>query len=237
MQAENVQKDLKKLENPKKAEILSRFFKTAKGEYGEGDIFLGIQVPDQRKIAKKYQDLELKEVQKLIKSPIHEERLTALLILVEQFSKVFKNNPKKQQEIYEFYLKNTNFINNWDLVDLSAPKIMGASLWERKNERKILYKLVKSKNIWEKRIAVLTTYTFIKNNDFEDCLNFCEILLTDKHDLLHKATGWMLREIGKINQEAEEEFLKKHHKSMPRTMLRYAIEKFPEQKRQHYLNK
>ncbi len=234
MTAEKIKKELKKLTNPKKAITLARFFKTGKGEYSEGDLFLGITVPEQRKIAIKNKNIKLNELKKLIKSKFHEERLTALLILVVKFQ---KKDPKEQEKIYNFYLKYTKLINNWDLVDLSAPKIVGAYLLNKKIKRETLYKLIKSKNIWERRIAILSTYTFIKNNDFQDCLNFCELLLQDKEDLIHKASGWMLREIGKIDQEIEENFLKKYYQKMPRTMLRYAIEKFSEQKRKFYLKK
>lgn len=206
-----------------------RFFKTGPGDYGAGDKFIGVVVPDQRKIAKKYKDLSLIDLQTLLDSPIHEHRLTALFILIFQF----KASPQK---IYNFYLKNLKNINNWDLVDSSAPKIMGQYLKDKKN-RDILYKLVKSKNLWRRRIAVLTTYTFIKNNDFKDCLKLSKILLNDDHDLIHKATGWMLREIGKIDLSVLLKFLDKNYKKMPRTMLRYSLEKLSETKRQYYLSR
>jgi 3-methyladenine DNA glycosylase AlkD len=227
----SLKKDLKTRANPAKAKLLRGFFKTGKGQYGEGDIFWGIMVPIQREIAKKYQDLSLKEIQKLLNSKIHEERLIALLILVLQFK---KRSVWKQKVIFNFYLKNIRNINNWDLVDLTAPNIVGQFLMDR--DRKIIYKLARSRNLWEKRIAILATFTFIKNNQAKDTLRIAEILLKDKHDLIHKAVGWMLREIGKRDLNAEEMFLKKHYKRMPRTMLRYAIEKFPEKKRRWYLN-
>jgi 3-methyladenine DNA glycosylase AlkD len=223
-------KELKRASNPKKAAILQRFFKTGKGQYGEGDIFLGIVVPEQRKIAKKYLNLSLKELQDLLNSKIHEHRLISLFILIDQYKKEDNKKP-----IYNFYLKNSKNINNWDLVDLSAPNIVGDFLLDK--DRSILYKLAKSKNLLEKRIAILSTFAFIRNNDFKDTLNLSEILLNDNHDLIHKAVGWMLREIGKKDQKAEESFLKKHYKKMPRTMLRYAIERFEENKRQFYLKK
>lgn len=232
MDYKSVEKELEKLKNPKKAEILSRFFKTGKGEYGEGDIFLGVTVPKQRQVAKKYADLNLEELQKLLSSKIHEHRLTALLILVSRYGKADEGLKKT---IFNFYLKNAKNINNWDLVDLSAPKIIGDFLLNR--DKLILYKLAKSKNLWEKRIAILATYALIKNNQFNDTLKISQILLKDSHDLIHKALGWMLREVGKRNQEIEEQFLKKHYQNMPRTMLRYAIEKFPEGKRKFYLGK
>jgi 3-methyladenine DNA glycosylase AlkD len=226
-----IKSDLKKYSSPEKAKILSRFFKCGKGEYGEGDKFIGVTVPDQRKIAKKYcQDLSLTQTEKLLQSNIHEHRLTALLILIEKFS-----NNDKQEKIIKIYLKNTKHINNWDLVDLSAPKILGQYILENPKKISPLYKFAKSKDLWKKRIAIISTYTFIKNKQFDDTLKISKILLHDKHDLIHKAVGWMLREVGKINQEVEEKFLKKYYQKMPRTMLRYSIEKFSENKRQKYL--
>jgi len=224
----NIQKDLDKLRNPKKAKILQRFFKTGPGEYGEGDIFLGIVVPEQRKIAKKYKDLGLKDIQELLNSKYHEHRLTGLIILTYQY----KNKPK---EVYDFYIKNTKNINNWDLVDVTTPNIVGEYLLNK--DRSILYKLAKSKDLWERRISILATFTFIRNSDFKDSINLAEILLQDKHDLIHKAVGWMLREIGKKDQKALETFLDKHHKIMPRTMLRYSIERLEKSKRKFYMKK
>jgi len=223
--------DLKATANPVNAKNFQRFFKTGKGEYGEGDVFLGIKVPEQRKIAKNYCELTLKESQKLIDSKIHEERMVCLFILMARYKKASES---EKEEIYNFYLKNARRVNNWDLVDLSAPNIVGVHLAGK--DREILYKLAKSENLWEKRIAVLSCFTFVRNRDFNDALKIAEMLLQDKHDLIHKAVGWMLREIGKRDKRAEEVFLKKHYKKMPRTMLRYAIEKFPEKKRKKYLN-
>ena len=230
---ENIKSDTNKLKNPEKAKLLAGFFKTGKGEYGEGDKFLGLMVPQQRSVAKKYRDLKLSDVQSLLKSKFHEYRLIGLLILVHQYEKT--DDDKVRTKIVSFYLKNTDYINNWDLVDLTAPKILGH--WSLNHDRKILYKLAKSESLWERRISILATFTFIKNNQFDDVLKLSALLLTDSHDLIHKAVGWMLREIGKRNQSIEENFLKKHYKTMPRTMLRYAIEKFPEKKRQFYLKK
>jgi 3-methyladenine DNA glycosylase AlkD len=224
--------DLQKKRNSKKAKILQRFFKTGKGQYGEGDIFLGITVPEQRKTAKKYLDITLKQLQELLKSKIHEYRLVALLILVEKYK---KSDEKNKREIYNFYLKNTKNVNNWDLVDITAPNIVGDFL--TKKDKHILYKLVRSNSLWERRIGILATFTFIKNHDYKDALLVTEILLHDDHDLIHKAVGWMLREIGKRDQKLLEEFLTKHIKKMPRTTLRYAIERFPEKKRKAYLKK
>jgi 3-methyladenine DNA glycosylase AlkD len=231
MKIDSIQKEIYASKDPVRAKNLARFFKTGKGEYGEGDIFLGIQVPRQREIAKKYVHLGLDEIQKLLSSKIHEERLIALLILTYKFNKA----RDERKEIFEFYLKNSKHINNWDLVDLSAPKIAGNFLFFNENEREILYKFAKSKNLWEKRIAILSTFEFIKNNEFQDSFDIAKILLQDEHDLIHKAVGWMLREIGKKDIKKEEEFLKQHYKKMPRTMLRYAIEKFNEKKRKAYL--
>jgi|TARA_Y100000310_G_scaffold341861_1_gene442562 3-methyladenine DNA glycosylase AlkD len=227
-----IKNDLQKLGNPKLAKILSRFFKTGKGEYGYGDVFLGIKVGPQRKIVKKYSQATLKDLQKLLSSKIHEERLTSLFILIDKYKKADEKNKK---EVVDFYLKNTKNINNWDLIDLSAGKILGNYLLEK--DKSILYKLAKSNSVWERRIAIMSTFEFIRNNKFESTLKISEMLLEDKHDLVHKAVGWMLREIGKRNQAVEEKFLKKHYKKMPRTMLRYAIERFDESKRKYYLSK
>ncbi len=235
----DLRKDLKSYADKDKAIILQRFFKTGKGEYGEGDIFLGIMVPEQRKIAKKYSSLSLSDIQLLLKSRIHEERLISLFILVDRYKKASKEaSEKEKQFIFDFYLKNTDKINNWDLVDLSAPNIVGDFLLKKgSKERKLLYTLARSKNLWERRIAILSTFTFIRDNDFKDALSIAELLLKDKHDLIHKAVGWMLREIGKRSQDTEESFLKKHHKIMPRTMLRYSIEKFSKDKKGFYMQR
>ncbi|MFA5142475.1 MAG: DNA alkylation repair protein [Candidatus Woesearchaeota archaeon] len=226
-----IKKELLKHKNPRKAEELARFFKTKRGEYGYGDKFLGIVVPIQRKIAKKYPDLMLDELQELILSKYHEFRLTALLVLINKYNKATIFNKRLA---VEFYLGNTRFINNWDLVDLSASQILGDFLLDMK--RDVLYELIKSKSLWDRRIAIIATFAFIRNNQFEDTLRLAEISLHDTHDLMHKAVGWMLREVGKRDMAAEEAFLMKNCKKMPRTMLRYAIEKFPEDKREFYLN-
>jgi len=226
---QQLKQDLNKLEHKEKAKILQRFFKTKKGEYGEGDIFLGLTSQQTTDIAKKYQNITSNELQELINNKIHEYRVCALRILVSQYQK--SKNPK----IINFYLKNTKNINNWDLVDLSAPKILGDYLLNK--ERTTLYQLAKSNNLWENRIAILSTYTFIKNNQFEDTLSISKILLNHKHDLIHKAVGWMLREIGKKDLQILERFLKQHHKQMPRTMLRYTIERFSKAKRKVYLRR
>ena len=229
---EDLKNELRTLADFEKANILQRFFKTKKGEYGEGDIFLGIIVPNTRKVAKKYTDLKLSEVKKILYSKIHEERLCALLVLVDKFEKV---NSLEKGKVFEFYIKNAKQANNWDLVDLSAPKIVGEYLLDKPKD--ILYKFAESKNLWEKRISIISTFTFIKNHKYEDNFKIAEILMGDKHDLIHKAVGWMLREVGKRSLKDEEKFLKKYRGKMPRTMLRYAIEKFPEEERLKYLNK
>ena len=226
----SIKKDLQAESAPLKKKGLSRFFKTGKGEYGEGDIFLGVTVPKMRRVAKKYKELSIDKIQSLLRSPIHEERLTALLILVENFRKA--DEPKKT-EIFNLYLKNTKYINNWDLVDLSASRIVGEYLKDKPVD--ILYTLAKSKSLWERRIAIISTFQFIWEGRFAETLKISKILLTDRHDLIHKAVGWMLREVGKRSFKTEEEFLKKHYKKMPRTMLRYSIEKFPEKLRLRYL--
>ena len=227
--------DLQKLANPTKATILSGFFKTGKGQYGEGDKFIGITVPLQREIAKKYyESASFVDLQKMLESKIHEYRLTSLLILVYKYDKT--KNEKLKKEIYNFYLKNLQYINNWDLVDVTTPNIVGDYLLNNPKEKKILYKLVKSKNLWERRVAILATFRFIKEKQFEDTLAISEILLNDTHDLIHKAVGWMLREMGKRDIKPLVKFLDQHAIMMPRTMLRYAIEKFPEETRKYYLN-
>ncbi len=231
-----LQKEMKKLSNPKQAKLLMGFFKTGKGEYGEGDIFYGIKVPVTRTMAKKYSiEITLKDSEELLHSKIHEERLCALLILIQKYeSKKVSESEKK--EIFEFYLKNTKYINNWDLVDLSCHHIVGEYLFNHPKEIQILEKLAKSELLWDKRIAMISTYHFIYRKEFDYPIKIAEILLNSKEDLMHKAVGWMLREIGKRDLLVEETFLKKHYKTMPRTMLRYAIEKFPEKKRKSYLN-
>ena len=224
---QDLSKALKEKANSEKAKIYQRFFKTAPGEYGEGDVFLGLTVPEIRAIAKQFSTLSLKEIEKHLKSKYHEERLAALLILVHNYNK------NQDEKIVSFYLKNTKHVNNWDLVDLTAHKILGRSLLDK--DRAILYKLSKSKDLWERRISIISTFAFIDLRQFKDALKISEILLKDPHDLIHKAVGWVLREIGKKDLKVLEKFLKKHYKNMPRTMLRYSIEKFPETKRQAYL--
>ncbi len=222
--------ELEALSNPEKAKQLAHFFKTGKGEYGEGDQFLGIPVPEQRQLAKKYRDLSLTDIEKLLQTSLHEQRLTALLILTYQFPKA---DVAKQTEIVDFYLQHTQWINNWDLVDVTCRPILGVYLLER--DRHVLYELADSKHLWEQRIAIVTTMEFIKHNQFEDTLQVATILLQHRHDLIHKAVGWALREIGKKDKHVLMSFLDRHCTHMPRTMLRYAIEHFTEAQRKEYL--
>ena len=232
----NLKQDLRKTANPDKKQDLQRFFKTGPGQYGEGDIFLGVMVPQTRKVAKKYKDMNISQVKILLNSKIHEERLTAILILVQKYM-ANSDDKANQEEVVSTYLANSKKINNWDLVDLSAHKILGNYMLHDKKKRDLLYSFAKSENLWERRISIIATMAFIKNNDFDDTLRISKILLHDEHDLIHKAVGWMLREIGKKDITIEENFLKKHYTKMPRTMLRYAIERFPEKKRLSYLRK
>jgi 3-methyladenine DNA glycosylase AlkD len=215
--------ELKKVADAKKAVALCRYFKTGKGEYGEGDIFLGVTVPKQRVIAKKYyQQINLADIAKLFESSVHEHRFTALEMLVFKYE---VGDEKVKKEVFDFYVKNRGGINNWDLVDTSAPYIIGDYLAYR--PRSLLYRLAKSKNLWDRRIAVVSNYLFIKNGDFTDICALSEMLMTDPHPLIHKVCGWMLREMGKKNEFKLLEFLNKHCQSMPRIMLSYAIEKLP----------
>jgi 3-methyladenine DNA glycosylase AlkD len=231
MTLKKIHQEMLSLGDPNKAAHSQIFFKTAPGQYGEGDVFHGIRVPETRKMAKRYRDLPLKKITSLLHSRYHEERLLALFILVWQFS---HSNPAHQQAIFDLYLNNTQHINNWDLVDSSAHLIVGP--WLETRPRDLLHELAVSDSLWERRIAMMSTFHFIRLHDFEDAITIAHTLLNDTHDLIHKAVGWMLREIGNRNLAAEEEFLKPHYRTMPRTMLRYAIEKFPEELRLKYLH-
>jgi 3-methyladenine DNA glycosylase AlkD len=232
MRINDIRKELQGMASPEKAKVLQRFFKTGPGQYGEGDIFLGITVPESRKIAKKYSNIGLEEVKMLLGSPLHEERMVALLILVQKYKDAADNG---KAEVVRFYLDNLKRVNNWDLVDLSAPSILGSFLME--NDRSLLYRLARSGSVWERRIAIVSTLQFIRNGKFGDTLKIVQMLLNDDHDLMHKAAGWMLREVGKRDASVEEAFLEKNCRNMPRTMLRYAIERFPEKKRMRYMGK
>ncbi len=233
-----LKKELKRASDKEKAKIYQRFFKTGKGEYGEGDKFLGVTTPKMKEIARNYYGLDLNSIQELLSSEIHEHRSIALNILVIKFQNADKKNRK---EIFEIYLKNAkqNKINNWDLVDCSADKIIGEYLLDNYyGNINTLKKLAKFGNLWERRIAMISTFQFIKKEKYKETIEIAEILVYDKHDLIQKAVGWMLRELGKrVSQEKEEEFLKKYHKTMPRTTLRYAIERFDDKKKNYYMGK
>ncbi len=231
MNATDICKRLLKLGSKEKARLLLRFFKTGPGEYGEGDVFVGLTVPEIRKLAKEFQELALPETARLLQSPLHEARLLALILLIHAYK---KGAPALQAKIYNLYLKNTCYINNWDLVDASAEHIVGSYL--RNRSREPLYKLAVAPLLWDRRIAIIATFHFIKSGEFAETLRIADTLLKDREDLMHKAVGWMLREVGKRDQGAEEEFLKTRYHIMPRTMLRYAIEKFPEKLRLQYLH-
>ena len=222
-------KELRKLSDDEKKIVLPRFFKTGKGEYGEGDRFIGVTVPDTRKVARQYKDVSPEVVESLLESEWHECRLCALLILIEKYRKT-------PDEAVRFYLNHTKGINNWDLVDLSAPYMLGDYLSGR-TDRSVLYHLADSSNMWERRIAVVSTLMLIRHGQYDDTIRLAEILLYSKHDLMQKAVGWMLREVGKRNEGLLVDFLERHRLHMPRTMLRYAIEKFPHQQRIHFMSK
>ncbi len=225
--------DLKSATDPVRAQCYQRFFQTGKGQYGEGDIFLGLKVPYQRQLAKKYKDvIDFDDIEKLLMHKIHEFRFMGLLLMME---KLHKADAKLKKKIFKMYLKYSKQVNNWDLVDFSAPKIVGNYLLEYPNEKDILYTYAKSDNLWQRRIAIISTFAFIKKKQFEDTFKITEMLLNDPHDLIHKAIGWLLREVGKRDQAAEETFLQKHCHKMPRAMLRSAIERFEESKRMWYL--
>lgn len=226
-------KEIRRQASPQRAQVSARFFKTKKGDYGEGDIFIGLTVPQCRKLVAEFSSLALTDIKRLLASKIHEERMIGLLILVRQFE---KGSEKEKTTIYNFYLKHTRFVNNWDLVDLSADKIVGAYLF--KKPLAILDKLVVSNNLWERRIAIIATFAFIKKGEYKPTLKIALKLLSDKHDLIQKAVGWMLREVGKkCSRPILVMFLQQHAHQMPRTMLRYAIEHFPEKERKQILQK
>lgn len=217
---------------PAKTEFLPRFFKTAPGEYGEGDLFLGVTVPEQRKIAKTFhREISLDDLSDLIQNPYHEVRLTALIALVYRYEKT--KTESGQKELADFYLHHLEWVNNWDLVDTSCHPILGHFYW--KKDKNLFYHMAGSHDLWRQRVAMISSLYWIKKGDFDDALALAEILKDHPHDLMHKAVGWMLREIGNRDLEVEMEFLKQHYQYMPRTALRYAIEKFPEELRQDFL--
>lgn len=225
-----VRRDIRKVARAERAAINKWFFKTAPGEYGAGDRFLGVTVPQLRTLARNYRDLPLTQTVRLLRSPWHEERLLALFILVGQHVRA---DTFARQAIHQAYLRNAKSIDNWDLVDSSAAQIVGVHL--ETQDRRLLRRLARSKSVWERRIAMIATYHYIRQGDFTDALAIAALLRRDEHDLIHKAVGWMLREIGKRNRAAEERFLRAHSRTMPRTMLRYATEKFPEHLRRKYM--
>jgi len=225
-----LKKDILAHARKERAKVNAWFFKTGKGEYGEGDAFWGLPMGQQRSLAQKYKEAPFEEIKRLLNSNYHEERMIGLLILVFRFE---KGDVRRKKQVFDFYIKHRRAINNWDLVDVTCPNIVGE--WLINKPRALLYRFARSKNLWEKRIAILATYRFIRRDDFNDTFAIAELLLNDEHDLIHKAVGWMLREVGKRSVATEEAFLKKHYKHMPRTMLRYAIEKIPEARRRAYL--
>lgn len=227
----SIEQELKKLADKKRAKASAWFFKTGKGQYGEGDVFLGIRVPILRRVAHEFIDLPLTKLSQLLKSKIHEHRFAALEILAAKYDRA---EAAEKQKIFEFYLSTTKRINNWDLVDTSAPYIVGDYLLN--NDRNILYKLAVSKNLWEKRIAIVSTAMFIREGEFHDTFAISKLLFKDSHDLIHKAVGWMLREVGKKDEKALKKFLSQHVRHMPRTTLRYAIERFGKEERERYLS-
>jgi 3-methyladenine DNA glycosylase AlkD len=231
MTARNVQEQLRSLGSPETAALAARFFKTGPGEYGEGDVFLGLRAAVLHRMAKEHRQLPFVELKLLLRSAIHEDRLLALLILVLRTS---QSDETTKKQVYDFYLTHTRYINNWDLVDASAREIVGGYLADK--DREPLHQLATSQNLWERRISIIATHYFIRQNDFADTFQVAERLLNDREDLIHKAVGWMLREVGKKQQSALEVFLRRHAKVMPRTMLRYAIERFPEDLRRAYMN-
>ena len=223
--------EIRALANKEIAQHSLRFFKTDKEEYGHGDLFLGVRAPKIRLIAKKHIDISITDMKTLIQSKYHEERFLGLIILVNKYAKT--KDKKNRNQLYKIYVSSFKYINNWNLVDVTCPHVTGKHLIDK--DRTILYKWAKSEDLWTKRIAMISTFYFIRKNDLDDTFKIADMLLQDEHDLIHKAVGWMLREAGKRDIKKEETFLKKHYKTMPRTMLRYSIEKFPETKRQKYL--
>ena len=229
--AANVKRELRAHANPRDAAFLQRFFKTGEGQYGEGDQFLGIRVPQLRAVARRFRSLSHAQVLTLLRSPWHEERLVALLLLVDHYQ---RGTEAERKRIYRDYLRRTRFVNNWDLVDLSAKHIVGPRAGPEDLDS--LTDLARSSSVWRRRIAVLATFPWIARDEFRPALLVANLLLHDRHDLIHKAVGWMLREVGKRNVTVAETFLREHYRNLPRTMLRYAIERLPEQRRQQYLN-
>lgn len=236
MKSKNLIKELKKYSSPERKHANMWFFKTGPGQYGEGDKFLGVTVPDCRKVAKEFLALDFKEISQLLKSPLHEVRLSALLILVEIHKQARKEkNRALQKKVLKFYLQHKKYVNNWDLVDLSACYIIGQSVLDGLESKQLLYRYGKSSNMWERRMAMVATWAFTRSDDIDLCLKLSKILLSDQEDLMHKAVGWMLREAWKKDSKKVEKFLKTNYKKLARTTLRYAIERMSESKRQKFL--
>jgi 3-methyladenine DNA glycosylase AlkD len=233
MTAAGIARQLKSLGSKEVAKVSSGFFKCGKGEYGEGDRFLGVTVPQQRMIAKAHRDLPFAEIETLLRSPCHEVRLTGLLVLTYAFERA---DGEKRKSIFDFYLAHLSAVNNWDLVDVTAPNIVGGYLTEKKSARKILYRFAKSKNLWERRIAIVSAFAFIRRGDFDDTLSIAKLFLADPHDLIHKAAGWMLREVGKRDETVLKRFFDEYATIMSRTTLRYAVERLSESERKRYLS-
>lgn len=229
--AESARRALRTVADSSRVSTLQRFFKTGPGEYADGDIFIGVTVPQVRKLTRLFEEMPFAEVKKLLRSAIHEERLLALLIWVRQYQ---RGDPEVRDQIFHGYTAQVKWINNWDLIDVTAPHIVGSHL-SKSNPRSVLYEWAVSDDLWYRRIAIMSTFHFIKHEDFADTVRIAGILLRDEHDLIQKAVGWMLREVGKRDRATEEAFLERHYKKMPRTMLRYAIEQFEETRRQAYL--
>lgn len=226
----DIEARLREMGDPEHARFVAGYFRTGPGEYGEGDRFLGIRNPMLRKLVREFRGTPLDEAAALLRSPWHEARLLALLLLVDTYA---RGDAETREAVYGLYMESTRYVNNWDLVDLSAPRIVGAHVED--GDREVLERLARSESLWERRIAMLATQHLIRRGDFGTALRIAEMLVDDRHDLIHKAVGWMLREIGDRDRAAEEAFLRRHHRTMPRTMLRYAIEKFPPDLRQSYL--
>lgn len=233
MNAKNLQIELSKYASDSDAVFLQRFFKTDIGEYGEGDIFIGVRVPDTRKVCKVFKDMPLGEIEELLDSEIHEHRLAGLILMSNQ-ARSSKSSEDLRRKLYELYIRRTDRINNWDLVDVSCRDVVGK--WLMPRSRRPLYVLSESENLWERRIAIISTWEFIKNSDFADTLKISKALLLDKHDLIHKACGWMLREVGKKDVDTLVDFLDAYATEMPRTMLRYSLERLPYEQRLYYMN-
>jgi 3-methyladenine DNA glycosylase AlkD len=230
--AASIRRQLRAAADPSRVPVLQRFFRTGKGEYAEGDRFIGVTMPRIRVICRECRGAPMSEMEQLLESPVHEERMTALLLFVDAFT---RGDDERKREIYDFYLANTHRVNNWDLVDSSAPQIVGA--WLRDRSKAPLTKLAKSKLLWERRIAMVATQDFIRQRQLDETFRIADLLIEDRHDLIHKASGWMLREAGKRDETALRAYLDRQHTRMPRTMLRYAIERLPERDRRAYLGR